>query len=84
MGYKDRSAVLDAKHVSHVNAGGGLLAPAIVSNGRVIGTWRRTLGTRATVRVQHDLVREDDRGGATRPAEATDRYAKFLGRTLVD
>jgi hypothetical protein len=83
VGYKDRSAILEAGHASRVNAGGGLLAPAIVSNGRVIGTWRRTLGPRATVRVEHSLFGKTGAPERRALAEATERYAKFLGRTLA-
>jgi hypothetical protein len=45
VGYKDRSAALDPKDARrHVQSNaGGLLSPTIVINGRVVGTWRRTL-----------------------------------------
>ncbi len=84
VGYKDRSAVLDAGQASRINAGGGLLAPTILSRGRVVGTWRRELGARATVRVQHSLFGKTGAAERRGLAEATYRYASFLGRTLVD
>jgi hypothetical protein len=39
--YRDRSAVLSAADTLRVNAGGGLIKPIIVIDGRVRGTWRR-------------------------------------------
>ncbi len=79
--YQDRSACIDAAQARKVNAGGGLLKPALVSEGQVIGTWRRTLDGRAvSVTVQpftklsaaqrHDV------------AAACARYAAFLGLPL--
>jgi hypothetical protein len=41
VGYRDRTAVLADQWA--VNAGGGMLAPAMVVDGRVAGTWKRTL-----------------------------------------
>ncbi len=43
VGYSDRSAVLDPQAVKSVNAGGGMLSPVILIDGRVAGTWKRTL-----------------------------------------
>jgi hypothetical protein len=42
LGYKDRSAVLDAAHAEQVCPGGnGMFASTIVIDGRVVGTWKR-------------------------------------------
>ena len=49
VGYKDRSAVLDPQYVKRVNAGGGMLSPAIVIDGQIVGTWKRALKRRAVV-----------------------------------
>ena len=43
VGYKDRRAVLDPRHVKLTNAGGGMLNPTIVIDGQVMGAWKRTL-----------------------------------------
>ncbi|MDQ2799844.1 MAG: winged helix DNA-binding domain-containing protein [Armatimonadota bacterium] len=44
LGYKDRSAVLDPAHVSKIIPGGnGVFMPTLVIDGRVAGTWKRTL-----------------------------------------
>ena len=39
--YKDRSAVLDQAHAS--KSGNGIFSSSIVSNGKLVGTWKRTI-----------------------------------------
>jgi hypothetical protein len=41
MGWKDRSFAVDAVHAKEINRGGGWLYPVIVSDGCVVGTWKR-------------------------------------------
>jgi hypothetical protein len=41
--YRDRGAVLAPSHAEQLNAGGGILSPVVVLDGRVVGTWKRTL-----------------------------------------
>lgn len=36
VGYRDRSALIDPAYVRKVNAGGGMLSPAVVIDGRVV------------------------------------------------
>ena len=44
VGYTDRSAIFDASHTQHLDARGNVLFQhTIVLNGRVVGTWKRTL-----------------------------------------
>jgi len=43
VGYTDRTAAVDACHLSHINRGGGMLDPIIVVDGRVVGTWKRRI-----------------------------------------
>jgi hypothetical protein len=43
VGYANRSAVLDPRFTKQVNAGGGILKPAVVIEGQVVGTWSRRL-----------------------------------------
>jgi Winged helix DNA-binding domain len=77
--YRDRAAVLEPGHARHAD-GMDVLRPAIVLNGRVVGTWARTLG-RSSVEVD---VRPFTRlGTAARraAAAAARRYAAFLERS---
>jgi hypothetical protein len=44
LGYTDRTAVLDAEHAEKVCPGGnGVFAPMVIQDGRIVGTWKRTL-----------------------------------------
>jgi hypothetical protein len=44
LGYKDRSAVLDAAHASKIVPGkNGVFRPTLLVDGRVVGTWQREL-----------------------------------------
>ncbi|GIH90661.1 winged helix DNA-binding domain-containing protein [Planobispora siamensis] len=50
LGYLDRRAVLPAEFTRRVFPGGGIFRPTVVSDGRVIGTWKHTgRGARRTV-----------------------------------
>ncbi|MFD9127762.1 DNA glycosylase AlkZ-like family protein [Kitasatospora sp. NPDC059571] len=44
LGYRDRSAMLDGAFAKRINAGGGVIRPALVADGRILGTWRRERG----------------------------------------
>ncbi|MFL6236727.1 MAG: winged helix DNA-binding domain-containing protein [Thermoanaerobaculia bacterium] len=76
--YRDRDAVLDPKYVKRLNAGGGMLGSCIVLDGRVIGTWRRTLA-RATVAIELDLFEAPTRREHQALATAAQRYGAFHG-----
>jgi hypothetical protein len=81
LGYKDRSMMLDDGHLDAIVPGGnGVFQATIVRAGRVVGTWKRTLGKAVTVSVT-PLV-------PLKPAErrkveaALQPYAKFVGLPL--
>ncbi|MFG2824022.1 winged helix DNA-binding domain-containing protein [Kitasatospora sp. NPDC048365] len=40
LGYRDRRLMLDEAHAKRINAGGGVIRPAVVRDGLVVGTWR--------------------------------------------
>jgi hypothetical protein len=67
---------VEPAHAPHVE-GMDLLRPAIVVNGRVVGTWTRTLGNGA---VAVDLTPFTNLGTTARRAvtAAARRYAAFL------
>jgi hypothetical protein len=75
--YEDRSAALDAEHAQR--AGNGIFKPTLLVDGRIAGTWTRTLG-KSAVTVSPVLF---DRWPAPL-RKALDvqvaRYAAFLGR----
>ena len=76
--YRDRSAVLHSRDVRRINAGGGLLAPTVVVAGRVVGTWRRTLG-RGVVTIALSLFGKPTPRERARIDAAAGRYGAFLG-----
>jgi len=48
LGYGERSAVLDPVYADRICPGGnGVFSPTVVSDGRIRGTWKRTLKTKA-------------------------------------
>jgi len=82
VGYRDRSAMLDPGYAAKVNAGGGLLSPVIVMDGRVIGTWKRTLGRNRVEIRTFPLARFSGRQQRAIAAAARS-YASFIGVPAV-
>jgi hypothetical protein len=76
--YRNRDAVLDPKYVKRLNAGGGMLGTCIVLEGRVIGTWKRTLA-RAGVAIELDFFETPTKRAQQAAAAAARRYGAFLG-----
>ncbi|MCG5212608.1 winged helix DNA-binding domain-containing protein [Streptosporangium sp. KLBMP 9127] len=40
LGFRSKDLVLDPAHAKHIQAGGGMIQPAILVDGHVVGTWR--------------------------------------------
>lgn len=76
--YKDRSAALEPAHLARVNAGGGLLDPTVLLGGRVVGTWKRTLGKDGAL-LTLDPFAPLDEAQMQAVGETTGRYGAFLG-----
>ena len=83
LGYKDRSMMADPEQLAAVIPGGnGVFQSTIVRAGRVVATWKRTIGRRAvtvTVRPLVGFTATDHR----RAAAALEPYAAFLGLPLA-
>jgi hypothetical protein len=83
LGYTDRSAPLDGRPLSDVVPGSnGMFLATILVDGRVVGTWRRSVG-RAGVTVDlapFAALTERARRGV---ADAAVRYAAYLGVPLA-
>jgi hypothetical protein len=60
LGYRDRSSALAPEFASKIQTGGGFLAPHVVLDGRVVGTWRRVDGELAITSF------DPEQGGALR------------------
>jgi hypothetical protein len=77
LGYRDRTGVLAAADAKRIVPGGGVVHPAVVRDGRVVGRWRLR---RDTVEVE-PFDRLDDDTVALLEAEAAD-LGRFLGRPV--
>ena len=83
LGYGDRSASLAAEHIPRVvPARNGLFLATVVVDGRVVGTWRRTLGT-GRVELAVEPFTQLGARRRTRLRRAAADYAAYLGRELV-
>jgi hypothetical protein len=82
LGYKDRTLMVDAEHMDAIVPGGnGIFQATIVRGGRVVATWKRTLGKKAVTVEVIPLapLKPADR----RHAEAAlQPYAAFVGLPL--
>jgi len=78
VGYRHRSAVLDPLYVLQANAGGGMLNPTIVIDGKVVGTWKRVL-KRKSVAIMPAWFAPPDEGQMRAFNKAARHYAAFLG-----
>ncbi len=82
VGYTDRSASFDASHANKLDQRSGLLANAMVLNGQVVGTWRRTL-KKNTVVISATSFIPLSSSESRLFAVSANRYAEFL-RMPVD
>jgi hypothetical protein len=83
VGYRDRSASLDAIYNSHVVPGGnGIFNPIVVIDGRVVGTWKRAFRKDTVVMTFSPFASWNDEQ-AHAIAAAADRYGRFVNKTPV-
>jgi hypothetical protein len=82
LGYTDRSDVLDPKHAKKVLPGGGIFSSTIVVDGRVVGTWKRTVKKSAIVitPAPFDRMTTSERDALD---SATERYGEFLDMPAI-
>jgi hypothetical protein len=82
LGYKDRSASLEAQYARYIWPGGGTFSPTIVIDGRVVGTWKRTF-KKGTVVVVPSPFTSLSEGQKRAIAVAAERYGKFVGMSVI-
>jgi hypothetical protein len=83
LGYKDRTLMVDPAYQEAIIPGGnGVFQATLVRGGRVVGTWKRTLGRRA---VTVDAVALADLTAADRAnaEQALARHSDFVGLPQV-
>jgi hypothetical protein len=78
--YADRSVAADPGLLPSIGHG---LAPNIVVNGQIAGTWKRTLLAQGSVVVTSFLLRILNRNEQDGLARAIKRYAEYLGSPLA-
>jgi hypothetical protein len=81
LGYKDRGAALDPQHQLLWSRGNAVFSNIIVIDGRVVGTWKRTVKKDAVIIepspfVPFTLAEKDAF------AQAATRYGDFLGLSV--
>jgi hypothetical protein len=80
--YKDRSAAIDPAYSKLTNSGNGILSPVIVVDGRVAGTWKRTL-MKNSLAISQSPFTKLKRAETRAITEAAIRYGNFLGASLT-
>ena len=83
MGYGDLGALLDRSQGAVRPTQNGMVSATILVDGRVVGTWRRTLG-RAGVAVELLPFAPLSARRRRTLAAAARRYARFLGLPLAE
>jgi Winged helix DNA-binding domain len=82
VGYTDRSAIYDPIHNEKLDARSNVLFNhTIVVNGRIVGTWKRTLKKDAVV-ITPDFFVSPTEAEMRAFAAAAERYGKFVGRAV--
>ncbi len=81
VGYADRSAQLDRSATKRVIAG-GILSPLVVTDGKIVGTWKRRLD-RGGLICSAALFEPQTRRTGEALSHAFQRYARFLGLKLA-
>jgi Winged helix DNA-binding domain len=83
LGFKDRSLMVDDAHKQAIIPGGnGIFQATIVHRGRVVGTWKRTLGKKAVTvdAIPLTTLRPAERAKAEQSFAG---YAHFVGLPLI-
>jgi Winged helix DNA-binding domain len=87
LGWKARDPVLDPSFARRIQAGGGWIHPAVVVDGRVVGTWRaRRAGDRLDVTVEPfgDRLPPGSRPGLDAEVEDLGRFLGAGSRLRLD
>jgi Winged helix DNA-binding domain len=83
LGYKDRTAMLSPGHFNEIVPGGnGVFKPTIVANGRVIGTWKRSI-KKQRIELQAIPFVSFTKRQQQHFAKASHRYAEYLQLELI-
>ncbi len=81
-GYKDRRAIVDARHAARLWAMGNALSYIIVVDGQIVGTWKRTL-RKGEVVIETNIFSRLTKAEKRAVAVAADQYGAFLELPVV-
>jgi hypothetical protein len=81
-GYKDRSAIFDAKYLSKLRAVGNGIAYVVVMDGQIVGSWKRAIKKDAVI-IQTSMFKALTDSENRAIATAAARYGKYLGLTVT-
>ena len=83
LGYRDRDIVLAPEHAGKIVPGSnGVFLPTIVVDGKIVGTWKRTV-KRSTVVIEPVPFSPLSADQIARLRAAAERYARFRGLEVV-
>jgi len=82
LGWRGRDLILEAGFAHRIQAGGGWIHPAVVVDGRVVGTWRLTSGAGGRLSVAVEPFEPLEGALPGLEAEAAD-LGRFLGATAT-
>ena len=83
LGYGDRSAILDPQHAQKIVPGGnGVFKSTIVSNGQVVGLWKRTIKKGSAIITAEPFTTLTD-AETQAFAAAAQRYGDFLEMPVI-
>lgn len=82
LGYRDRDLLLDPAEAKRVNSGGGMIAPTVLIEGRIAGTWH-TKRTAKLTKVVVEPFATLPRSAITGLESEVDDYGRFLGETAA-
>jgi hypothetical protein len=82
VGYKDRNAAVESAEARRALPGGGILRATVILDGRIIGTWRRTI-VKEEVAIDVDPFAPLDKSQRRGIEEVAARYGKFLGKSVT-
>ena len=83
VGYTDRTVIIDPQHSKKLEgAAGALLNNSLVIDGRIVGTWKRTLKKDA-VAIELKLLTSLNKAQNRALDHAVGRYDRFLGMPVI-
>ncbi|GAB3733280.1 winged helix DNA-binding domain-containing protein [Amycolatopsis oliviviridis] len=82
LGYRDRDLLLDPAEAKRVNSGGGMIAPTVLIDGKIAGTWH-TKRTAKQTKVVIEPFATLSRSAISGLESEVDDYGRFLGEAAV-